>query len=99
MSRVFPVSLSPPVAPELKIPKEQCNTQITRWPYYVAVITKEIPALHKPWLSCSVTQSDYLNKNAPFPMETAPCGSHLVGDKRNDLEMLLTSEKKGETLR
>lgn len=28
-----------------------------------------------------------------FPMETAPRGLHLVGDKRNDLEMLLTSGK------
>ena len=90
---VFPVRQSPKVAPELKFPTEQCNTQITRWLYYVAVITKEIPALHKLRLSCSVTLRDYLNKNAPFPMETAPRGLHLVGDKRNDLEMLLTSGK------
>lgn len=45
------------------VPTEQCSTQITRWPYYVAVITRDIPALHKPQLSCSATLRDYLNKN------------------------------------
>jgi len=52
-----------------------------------------IPALHKPQLSWSGTPCDSLNKNALFPMETAPRGLHLVGDKRNDLEMPLTSGK------
>lgn len=95
---VVPVRQSPKVARELRFPTEQCKTQITRWLYYVAVITKEIPALHKPGLSCSVTLHDYLNKNAPFPMETAPRSLHLAGDKRNNLEMLLTSGKMRERL-
>lgn len=45
------------------VPTEQCSTQITRWPHYVAVITTDIPALHEPLLSCAAMLCDYLNKN------------------------------------
>lgn len=95
---VVPVRQSPKVAPQLPFPTEQCKAQLTRWLHYVAVITKDIPASHKPRLSCPVSLRDYLNKNALFPMETAPHGLHLVGDKRNHPEMLLTSGKMWERL-
>lgn len=58
-----PCQPEPKVAPETPVPTEQCSTQITRWPHYVAVITTDIPALHKPRLSCRAMLRDYLNKN------------------------------------
>lgn len=36
-----PCQPEPRAAPETPVPTEQCSTQITRWPHYVAVITTD----------------------------------------------------------
>lgn len=77
---VFPVSQSPEQLPA-PVPTEQCSTQITRWPYYVAVITTDIPALHKPLLSCSAMLCDYLNKNVSHG-DSSPWLTPCLGQRK-----------------